>query len=59
MLKRNDEVAVGERLHQRARTEAVRAVIGEVRPADREQAATRLARGFSGRFLLIRLPAIE
>ena len=33
---RDDEVAVGEPLHQRARAEAVGAVIGEVRLAEHE-----------------------
>ena len=38
---RRDEVAVGQPLHQRARSEAVRAVIGEVRFAQHEEPGNR------------------
>ena len=38
---RGDEVAVGKALHHRACAEAVGAVVGEVRLADREQAGDR------------------
>ena len=38
---RDDEVAVGQALHHRARAEPVGAVVGEVRLADREQARDR------------------
>ena len=41
---RHDEVAVGEPLHQRARAEPVRAVIGEVRFADHVQPGIVLIR---------------
>ena len=38
---REDEVAVGQALHQRGRAEPVRAVVGEVRLAEHEQAGDR------------------